>query len=397
MISLREYLPSRIELDKRDLVYLLDLVKSSGAADEPRVFESITPTSEDGVYLIRPGPFVGRLGLPSGEVLDIASRFEFKDLVNLIRLSGRSPLRIDVLRAEEGQANLIVDLIATAFAREVERIIGNGLAKSYVRRRFVRPPYPGTIDLGYWIGRQAARINRLATSGTRLTTSIPVNQMLAAALDVLTTVPLGTGARSRLGRAAPAFRAVRRESITWSDVAGVKLTPLTVRYRDALALAERILQARALGMTGSDLAGAGIVFAMPKVWESCVAGWAGHAWGPPFRTAVGYSFPLTNEGEMTAVADVLIFRGETPVALYDAKYKDVERAPSSADVYQIVTYCERLGLTSATLAYPTAPRAAEYQVGSTFVRVVGIRDVVEDLDEWEAKSEGTRASAMSFN
>ncbi len=82
---------------------------------------------------------------------------------------------------------------------------------------------------------------------------------------------------------------------------------------------------------------------------------------------------------MTAVADVLVLRGETPVALYDAKYKGIDKAPSSADVYQMVTYCERLGLDSATLAYPTVPTFREYQVGSTFVRVAGLRDVVDQI------------------
>jgi 5-methylcytosine-specific restriction endonuclease McrBC regulatory subunit McrC len=380
VISLREYTTSRVALERRDLVYLLDLAKTSGAPGEQRIFESITPTSEEGTYDIRPGPIVGRLGLPSGQVLDIDSRFEFQDLVSLIRLSGRTPLRIDALHADGGESNLIIDLMATAFAREVERIVVHGLAKGYVRRRFVRPPYPGTLDVEFWIGRQAARSDRLATTAPRLTTSVPVNQVLAAAIDALTAVPLQPETRGRLARVVSAFRGVQRQSMLWSDAASIQLTRLTSRYRDALGLAERILRGRSLAFTGSDLRSASIVFAMPKVWESCVARWAERAWSPGFRTVAGYNFPLTNAGEMTAIADVLVFRGDTPVALYDAKYKDITKAPSADDVYQMVTYCQRLGLRFATLAYPSTPRQMELRVGSTFVRVAGIKDVIEQID-----------------
>jgi 5-methylcytosine-specific restriction endonuclease McrBC regulatory subunit McrC len=379
VISLREYRSSRIALDKQDLVYLLDLIKASGAPGEPKIFESISPTTDDGIYDVRPGPFVGRLGLPSGESVDIASRFDFRDLVSLIRSSGRKPMRIDSLRAEEGEAKLIIDLIATAFGREVERIVGEGVAKGYVQRRFVRPPYAGSLDVGFWIGRQAARADRLATRASRLTSSIPVNQIIAAALDSLGSVPLSPAARAKLARVIPAFRSVQRVPLSWSDAATVPLTRLTLRYRDALALAERLLRARALGFAGNNLAGASIVFAMPKIWESCVANWAQLAWGPAYRTVPGYPFSVTSGDEITGIADVLVLRGDQPIALYDAKYKDIEKAPLAGDVYQMVTYCERLGLRSATLAYPTAARAKEFQVGGTFVRVVGIRDVVEAI------------------
>jgi len=379
VISLREYGSSIIALDKKDLAYLLDLIKVSGAPDEPKLFESISPTREDGIYAVRPGPFVGRLGLPSGEVLDISSRFAFRDVVSLIRLSGRSPIRIDSLQAAAGETEFIIDLIATAFGREVERIVGNGLAKGYVQRRFVRPPYPGTLDIGYWIGHQSARSDRLATRASRLTVSILVNQILAAALDALSSVPLSPQARGKLAAVMPAFGAIQRGPVTWSDAANVRLTRLTLRYREALALAERILRAKSLSFSEGGLAGASIVFSMPKVWESCVSHWAEGTWGKKYRVVPGYPFHVTSGGEITGYADVLVLDGERPVALYDAKYKDIEKAPSPGDVYQMVTYCERLGLQSATLAYPAAFSASEVQVGRTIVRVVGIRDVVETL------------------
>lgn len=381
MISLLEYSTTSVKLERVDLLHLLDLIKASGAPDEPKILESLVPTREQDIYDLRPGPFVGRLGLPSGESLDIRSRFDFTDIVDLIRFSERSPLRIDALRVEVGEADLIIDLIALAFAREVERIVSRGLAKGYERRRFTRPPYPGTLDAAYWIGRQAGRGDRLATKAARLTTSIRVNQIVAAALDVLETVPLGATARARLSRVAPAFRGVSRMAVSSPDAASVTTTRLTSHYADAVALAERILRGAALSVGGAGLTGAGLLFAMPKVWESCVARWAEASWGIPFRTVAGYPFPVTSGGELSGIADVLVLKGDQPVALYDAKYKDIAKAPSAADVYQMVTYCERLGVASATLAYPTVRTPREYLVGARAVRTVGLRRVIDDLAE----------------
>ena len=71
--------------------------------------------------------------------------------------------------------------------------------------------------------------------------------------------------------------------------------------------------------------------------------------------------------------------------LYDAKYKDIAKAPSASDDYQMVTYCERLGVASATLPYPTVRTPREYLVGSRAVRVVGLRRVIDDLAESAAR------------
>ena len=87
MIRLVEYRTDRVPLGKEDLEYLLAMVRGSGDESQARVIEAITPTAEPGTYLIRPGGFVGRLGLPSGEAIDIASRFRFSDLIELIRHS----------------------------------------------------------------------------------------------------------------------------------------------------------------------------------------------------------------------------------------------------------------------------------------------------------------------
>lgn len=171
---------------------------------------------------------------------------------------------------------------------------------------------------------------------------------------------------------ALAFREVRRIPMSADAVARIQLTTLTKGYREALALAGLILSGQSLAPQGQAHAGASIVFSMPKVWETYVAQCVREAWPDVFEVLSSFAFDLTPAGGLPAEADVVIrHRGEV-VALYDAKYKWLDKAPARGDVYQMVTYCEHLRLGEATLVYPGDPGARSIEVGNRRVHVVGL-------------------------
>ncbi len=379
-MRLTEYGSARERLSHDELSYLLRFVGTRPEERERRLFESIMPTTEAGVYELRAGPFVGRLGLPGGRSIDFESRFTLDDVIELIRFSSHPPLHRDLLRVESEAGRGFMDVLAAAFVREVERLVGLGLGKGYRARRFVRPPYPGQIDAGYHLAQLGARHDRLATEARRLTVNVPVNQALALALEVLRRVPLSEELVPRLTRLAACFRPVERPAMSADDVARIPLTNLTLSYRGALGLAEVILRSLTLAPRGEDVSGASILFYMPKVWENCVRSWVERAW-PSYRVEGGYPFDLTAAGELKSYADVLVMDGARLVALYDAKYKSPGEGPSASDVYQMVTYCERLGLRGATLVYPAFQETREYRVGERIVRAVGLRFPGFDIDE----------------
>ncbi|MFF5288773.1 McrC family protein [Paractinoplanes globisporus] len=372
-----EYRPATLRLAAGELDYLLDLVRAgSRDSQEARVLQSITPTHEPGVFAVTPGPFVGRLGLPSGRWIDFRSRFPFGDVVELIWRSGRRPVLTGTLPADAGARHFLIDVIALAYAGEVEHLVGRGLAKGYEPVRHERPPYPGRIDVAHHIGRLAARPDRLATVARRLTVDIQENRALAAALDVLTRVPLAREAATRLAALGPAVRRVSRESWRADDIGRIRLTNLTAHYREALALAEVILRSQSMAPTSAGLAGGSLLFHMPKVWENYVERWLRQQW-PGSEIKAPHKFRLTNDGQ-SAEADATVWDGDRLVALYDAKYKWPDHAPDRADVYQMVTYCERLGLTECTLVYPVASARPAVTVGSRTVWVLGLMPSLEE-------------------
>jgi hypothetical protein len=123
-MQLKEFSTQQLQLESEELAYLLDLVHGSSAdTEDSRVLQALTPTRVPGLYELRAGPFVGRLGLPSGRWIDFISRFDFEDVIELIRMSGRTPIRTDLLRVEASPASFIIDAVAIAFTREVERLL----------------------------------------------------------------------------------------------------------------------------------------------------------------------------------------------------------------------------------------------------------------------------------
>jgi 5-methylcytosine-specific restriction enzyme subunit McrC len=302
-------------------------------------------------------------------------------VIELIRFSSHPPLHRDLLRVEAEAGRGFVDVLAAAFTREVERLVGLGLGKGYRRRRFLRPPYPGQIDAAYHLGQLGARDDRLATRALRLTTNIAVNQALASALEILRRVPLAEDLVPRLSRLGACFRSVERTPMSADDVARIPLTNLTRSYGSALGLAQVILRSLSLAPRAEDASGASILFYMPKVWEKCVLRWVEDAWGTEYRVEGGYSFDLTAGGELKSYADVIVLRGRDVVAVYDAKYKVPDKGPSASDLYQMVTYCERLGLSEATLVYPAFREPQSYRVGARTIRTVGLRFPGFDAEE----------------
>ena len=388
MRSLVEYQGTRVELSEADVAALLALTRGT-PSDGARVIDAIMPTERAGVYWVRPLGYVGRLALPSGQVLDIQSRFSFQRVVALLQVAGRLPPLLQTPPVPATKGKFLVELIATALVREVDTIASQGLAKGYETQQFDTPPLPGAVDVTTHLRRHAGRPDRLVTRAQRLTTDIDCNRALAAALHLLLRVPLDRGVRARVLRAATTFGRIPAAYMPAAAVRRIRLTRLTQRYRSALALAALVLESNAITPEGAEGIGPSVLFHMPRVWEDCVAAWVRNAWPQPYAVAAPYTFSVGTDGSLPAVADAIVADPEGQViALYDAKYKPTEQWPARADVYQMVTYCQRLKLGEATLVYPFMKGGPqEVRVANTLVRGVGVwttraEDPVEDLAGW---------------
>ncbi|TXR55492.1 5-methylcytosine restriction system specificity protein McrC [Quadrisphaera setariae] len=361
LVPVSEWTTARLHLDDADRVAVVGLL---GA-----VVQSVTPTARAGEFDVVLGSVAGRIALPSGVVLDVASRrISTADLLHLLRVTGRFPSLHHAGATPGGAGAGVVDVLALSLAREVDGLVAAGLAKEYVTRRLDRPPYGGVLDVREHLGRRMARADQLVTRVRRLTTDTPRHQQLAAALAALHRSGLREVAERAVLRSTAAMGPVSPTSLSASALRALVGTHRLGRYDAALELAITVAQAQELDLGGAGLRSSSLLFALPQVWEDAVALWA-CGQHPGRRVVQQHPFAVTDGREITARADVVVLDDDGRVErLLDAKYKRLGSTPSAADVYQMVTYCHRLGLRRASLVHPASD-------GPLVTRVVSIGDV----------------------
>lgn len=357
-------------LSPQDRDYLAALaLRDSG--NDAAVITGLTPTAtQPGEYAVTVGGYLGRLGLPSGRSLDIACRFPDIDPVEVLRSALALPAPLPLADTTSGAAALVPDVIAATFCRHVETLASRGLAKSYTHRINIGPPYPGKLRPDLHLRRFAGRADRLVTEMKVLTLDTPPNRAILRALLLLRQLPLSPDLQQRLRRLLPVFATVSSSRMTAQEVAGLQLTALTGRYQQALALAVVVVAGSSLGPWGTDLPGDSLMFNMPAAWECFVSARVKEAL-PEFNVSTAQKFAISDAGHV-AVADCLVSTGTEIVAVVDAKYKQQAKAPSSDDIYQMVTYCHRLGVSRAVLIYPAAGSDRLVNVGDIAIQIAGL-------------------------
>ncbi|WP_433393044.1 5-methylcytosine restriction system specificity protein McrC [Micromonospora sp. KLBMP9576] len=369
MIELTEYETRTIQLSQDEAYELSSLTRGSAdKTQQPRVVERLAPTGQVGVYDIQPGPYVGRFRLRSGRVVDISSRFAFRDLALLLGLGGKAALLRHGATSAQGGAGLM-DLIALAFVREAERVAGQGLAKGYKQTTVARPPYAGVPAVTAHLNAHAGRADRLVTTTKRLTADIELNRLIASAHGKLCQLTYqDKQLEARLRQLAPVFR-----NINAAEDGSRQLPMLPARYREIHDLARLVLDHRTALPDGSGVAGVGVLFNMTKVWESYVGRWL-RTHQPEAVVHSQYPISLVDIGPARrARADYVVELGGRPAAVYDAKYRPWKEWPNAAELYQLFTYASRLCVDHAALVYPgTETLSRQMTMGNVVVEAIAV-------------------------
>ncbi|RBQ05648.1 hypothetical protein DQE82_25340 [Micromonospora sp. LHW51205] len=376
MLHLREYKVSRVALTEREAGELGRLTRGSAARrDEPRIIQQILPSGEPGLYDVQPGPYVGRFTLGSLRTVDIASRFPFADLRELLQLATRPPVLLRDTAAAGSAGRGLVDLIATAFARETERLVGFGLAKEYQARTFTRSPYPGSPDVTTHLAKYLGRPDRLVTKAKRLTQDIQLNQTIAAAHRVLLQQHYPDQALSaRLRALSPCLASISQVADP-QRLMQRRPTFIPSRYQNAYALALLVLAGQTVLPTAAGASGVTVLFNMTKVWETYVGHWLANQLPAGHRISAQHPVALTDDPQpMTAYADfVILDEQHKPVAVYDAKYRHWQAKPKADELYQLSTYARRLHVQRAALLYPGHEgQGSHVTVGDLWIATIGV-------------------------
>ncbi|MDR0945111.1 MAG: McrC family protein [Bifidobacteriaceae bacterium] len=244
--------------------------------------------------------------------------------------------------------------VAQTFAMLTERALTHGLLRGYTDRDDALPYMRGRLRASDQVRRHFTIPLPLEVHYREYTPNTPENRILRTALGRLLRVPhLGPGLTRRLrrlgGQLAAAVPLHSGEPIPrWQP------TRLNRAYQPALRLAELVL--RHLGLTlkqGGERVASFVVY-MPKVFEDFVGTAIREALhGAPGEISTQHSEPFDEDGTAKVRPDVALVRGGKVAAVWDAKYKlsrDQDHG-TSPDLYQMLAYCVRFGLTDGHLVY----------------------------------------------
>ncbi len=364
---LKEYGRAVLELDPVDSAFLADLALRQTVAASA-VITAVIPAGA-GHYMVVAGGYLGRLGLPSGRI-DITTRFPGLEPIEVLMAGTQVAAAVPKQPVAVAPAHLLVDAIADAVLDQVQTLVRRGLAKSYLRTLRTTPPYPGRLRPDLHLRLFSGRPDRLVTEQRPLSVDTFENRVLRRALAILSPLPLGEHNDARVRMLKPHFQRVALQNLTASDMRRARLTPVTRHYQRAIELSAVLAVGQSLGPDAGYLHGSSLLFFMPSAWEAFVVERV-HAALPDCQVLPSFGMSISDEGH-TAVADALIKKGGKALAVIDAKYKDMVNAPSSDDIYQMVSYCHNLSISCAVLVYPQAGADSVLHVGSFRLHVLGL-------------------------
>jgi 5-methylcytosine-specific restriction enzyme subunit McrC len=323
--------------------------------------------------LVRSFSYVGRVRLGDLEVT-VVPKLDQSSLLNLLRYAYgfRKLKRLPEVSQSLGQSAFL-DLLVYQLVLEVQEVHSRGLHRTYVRR-------------GDWLTAPRGRIDtrRLAAEGGVMTAALPcihyprsvdtpLNRVLHAGLDLGRRV----AGDLQLRRTATRLMAVLGEVVTPTpltpavlDRAGMALSRLTAAYGPAVNLTRLLYESQGvvLGDSGESVRLPGFLFDMNGFFQAILSRFLGD-YLPEFavhdekrlRGVFQYApgFNPANRRPPVPRPDFVVFRQGRPVALLDAKYRDLwERSLPRDMLYQLAIYATSHEIREATILYPTTTGGA---------------------------------------
>ncbi|MGZ4665262.1 MAG: McrC family protein [Frankiaceae bacterium] len=314
---------------------------------------AVAPTSAPGRWRITASSQVGTLAVPGLHVL-IRPKVGIGNVLALLD----DGLPSGALRTQEvglATAAELVPAFAEFFARSVAHATGRGLVRRYREEHDVLIAPRGRIDFTAQL-RRASPPSPLECRFDEFTTDVPENQLLLGTIQrLLSLAELPPRLRSQLRSLRSRFEGVTPVRPLPMDFDRLAFSRLTEHYRAPLRLARLVAENLSLRDQHGQTEVSSFLLDMPRVFEDFVTRRLSAALRG--RLDVRAQFPTwLGEGHQVPVRPDLVFlNGRTPVFVGDVKYKVAPLGLArSSDYYQLLAYCQTLGLREGVLVYAQA-------------------------------------------
>lgn len=288
-------------------------------------------------------------------------------LLQLLRLCpqvGFSALQRAELRVEPAD---LLELYVARFLSEVERLLREGLARSYRTVEQNRTTFCGRLLVAENLRQNLAHAERVYVATHELAPDRIENRILRQALGVLGGLRIHTSLAERVQWILREFPMVSSQAVSIDDFARLAPGRHTDRYGDALALARLIL----LHYCPAPRAGAvdtlALLLDMNRLFQGFVlavlrraapSGWSVDG------SAHADFWPEGTTEPKRLLPDLVLRRDGKPELVIDTKWKLSDgQWPSDADLRQVFAYGEYFRAPRVVLLYPARRDQAAGRTG----------------------------------
>ncbi|WP_051684260.1 McrC family protein [Blastococcus sp. URHD0036] len=346
----------------------------------------VTATPEGDGWKVAAGQWVGAVRCGDLEVRVTPKVGAVKVLQLLARAQGVRNLHVDVERLGLADEADLSTVLAVLFEQEAQTALAQRPQRGYRTEDQSLPVVRGRIRLVDQALRRFGVVTPIEVTVDEWTLDTDENRRLRAATRVLLSLP---------GVPKAALGGLRRVDRMLAEVTllprGARLPPWTPtrlnrHLHRLLHLADLALGGGSVEHRAGDVVAHGFALNMAWVFEALVAQIleeeclrVGSG-----RLMVQRTYQLDEDDRITIKPDLVVSAGSDVLAVADTKYKLLEDDGGfpNADVYQLITYCLRLGQRDGHLIYAgeTLPQPDVYAIRNADVSLhVHAIDLTQDL------------------
>ena len=345
----------RIELVEHGVPVEVALSARQSSALRESELVTITPGFGPGRWFVGPARFVGVARVGGVEVW-VRPKLQIRRLLFLLGYA------YDLSAWRQGHVEVdedtdLLPAVATAFARQADRAVAQGLIQGYRTIEEHAPVLRGRIRTDEQLRRRFGLPIPLEVRYDDYTIDIAENRILRTTAERLLRVPrVPRRTRHDLLRLIRLLADVRPIGRGLA-VPAWQPSRLNARYHGAMRLGELVLRGGSIEHASGSVPVDGFMLNMPVLFEQFLTVALREALVPRGGRldAQSHHF-LDEEGRIRLKPDVVWYpRAEgSPSAVADAKYKaEKPTGYPNADAYQMLAYCLRLGLPVGHLVYAT--------------------------------------------